>query len=68
MDAKTCDRCGVISYDSPKCKINITEIKVSIEKNYTDYDLCDDCKRQLFDCLKPINIFSPENKAMRIFK
>lgn len=69
MDARTCDRCGVIWYDSDKCKLDIQRINVCTEDAKTGryYDLCESCRMGLFDYLKPINTFNAEDKTIRIF-
>lgn len=58
MDAKICDRCGVLWKDHDSCKFQITTIYMSKGTSHSDnlgnYDLCDSCKKELFDFLKPI--------------
>lgn len=55
MDAKICDRCGKMWYDTERCDTFISSITMAKGDSLSDrigtFDLCEECEKKLFDFL-----------------
>jgi hypothetical protein len=56
MDAKICDKCGVMWKDTKECDVFIRKIivykdTVTTSSHLGDYDLCGECYNELFKYL-----------------
>ena len=56
MKAEICDKCEAMWYDSQECKVSIKTIYLCFGGSHSDkigeYDLCEPCRKGLFDYLK----------------
>lgn len=57
MNAKICDRCGLLWRDESSCEVKINTLILSKGNSHSDrineLDLCDHCYKGLFEYLKP---------------